>query len=150
MADHELTPLGRLVEDARTQSLGISAREAARRAGISSARWRQVVTGFQPKAGGTVPVNPTARTVIAMALAVDVDPTAALEAAGQEINPRAVESLVADVRRRMVASLDDTGPADGLVDEVERIRGLRSIPPGDRIRMVRALVALYEEQAQAC
>lgn len=34
-----------------------------------------------------------------------------------------------------------------LADEIDRIRGMKGIPPADRIRMVRALVDLYEEEA---
>ena len=36
---------------------------------------------------------------------------------------------------------------DGLADEIERIRKMTSISPADRIRMIRALMDLYEEQA---
>ncbi|WP_173057086.1 helix-turn-helix domain-containing protein [Phytohabitans houttuyneae] len=77
----QLTDVGKILEDAR-ESLRLSKREAARRAGISEGRWRQVVTGVQKAGNVTVPVNPRASTVSAMAQAVGVDPALALRAAG--------------------------------------------------------------------
>lgn len=41
-------------------------------------------------------------------------------------------------------------PANGnLADEIERISDLRGITPGDRIRMIKALVKVYREQTEA-
>ncbi len=82
-ARDELTPLGRLLEDAR-ESLRISKREAARRADISEGRWRQITIGHQKAGDVTIPVNPRRNTVTAMARAVGVDPAKAQLAAGME------------------------------------------------------------------
>jgi hypothetical protein len=80
MADEDLTDLGAYIEAARG---GMSKREAARRAGISEGRWRQVVTGKQKAGGGVVvPANPRRETVIAMARAVGADANEALRRAG--------------------------------------------------------------------
>lgn len=82
MAEESLTPLGELIEHARGS---LSKREAARRAGISEGRWRQIVTGQQKAGGGiVVPANPRRETVIAMAEAVGVDVDKALRRAGME------------------------------------------------------------------
>lgn len=132
MTEASGAPLGDLLERARKE-LGISGREAARRAGISDGRWRQVIRGE------SVP----ARTVVAMALAVEVDPAAALNAAGLTTSPEGVAALVSDARRRSVEPR--TAPA-GLVAEIERIKGM-SLDPSDKIRIVTALLDLYQEKA---
>lgn len=77
----DLSPLGELLEDARKR-LDLSKREAARRAGFSETRWRQIVTGWQDPANRTTPANPPARTVAAAARAVGIDVQEALRAAG--------------------------------------------------------------------
>ncbi|GAA2696318.1 helix-turn-helix domain-containing protein [Actinoplanes palleronii] len=142
-----LTPLGDLLEKARSEVLRISVREAARRARISDTRWHQVVTGKQRKAGADVPVNPTDRTVIAMASAVGVDPGDALEAAGFI---RLSDEHVAAILRETEEPKPSVADASrSLVDEIERIRNLRGVSPDDKIRMIRALVDLHEERAAA-
>lgn len=137
--------LGRLLEEARTGVLRISTREAARRARLSDTRWHQVVTGVQRKAGAEVPVNPTARTVVAMAQAVGVDPAEALKAAGKEgVSAESIAAMLEEILRPAAADAPDAG---SLVDQIERIRHLRGITPDDKIRMVKALVDLHEERA---
>lgn len=86
--DQPLTTLGLLLEEAR-ERLSLSKREAARIAGISEGRWRQVVTGIQKAGAVNVPVNPRRNTVTAMATAVRVDQAQALKAAGLEPLPSA-------------------------------------------------------------
>lgn len=148
-----LTALGALVEHARAE-LRISAREAARRAGISPTRWRQVVTGSQVKRGRAVPVNPTARTVVGMALAVHADPTAALTAAGLEV-PANLELLIADVRgevrgRETVAPgpvIDlSAGDHERLNTEIARIERMR-LPELAKLAMLEALIRAWERYA---
>lgn len=139
-----LTPLGRLLEKARVEVLRISTREAARRARLSDTRWRQVVTGIQRKSGADVPVNPTDRTVIAMASAVGVDPDDALEAAGYiRLGPAGIATIL---REQEGPKPEASGGQTSLADEIERIRNLRGISPKDKIRMVNALIDLHEEQ----
>lgn len=140
-----LTPLGQLLETARTQVLRISGRKAALRAGISEARWRQVVTGVQMRGGTDVGARPTDRTVVAMALAVGVNPADALMAAGLPVED--VDALVADIQAE--SSAEPSHPADAMADEVERIGQLSGISARDRIRMVKALIDLYEEETSA-
>lgn len=62
----EPPPEGRLITAALKQS-GLSAREAARRAGISEVRWRQIAGGFQTVSGQHIPVTGPADTVARMA-----------------------------------------------------------------------------------
>lgn len=78
--DDDLTPHGRLIEEARGS---LSKRAAAQLAGISEGRWRQIVTGVQKAGGGVeIPVNPRPETLVAMAEAVGADVGRVLEAAG--------------------------------------------------------------------
>ena len=67
--DQPLTPLGQLLEAGRERA-SLSKRAAAKLAGISEGRWRQVVTGIQKAGDVNVPVNPRRNTVTAMANAV--------------------------------------------------------------------------------
>lgn len=78
-ANTTLSALGVLLEQHRGS---LSKRQAARRAGISEGRWRQIVTGQQKAGGVVIPVNPRKDTVIAMAEAVGADVSDALVAAG--------------------------------------------------------------------
>ena len=95
MSDDGLTPHGRLLETAREQ-LGYSKRRAAAEAGISEARWRQIVTGIRRAGGGvTLPVNPRPETLASMARAVDVQPDVVLRAAGLDAPP----TLVVETKR---------------------------------------------------
>ncbi len=147
----DLTPLGAALERARAE-LRISQREAARRAGISPTRWRHVVVGFQIKAGRRVPANPTARTVVAMALAVLLDPADALTAAGLAV-PADLGALVADVRGEMRGSAQaaaagpviDLSAADHerLHTEIARIERMR-LPESAKLTMLEALIRAWE------
>jgi hypothetical protein len=145
--DQDLTPLGKLLEHARSEVLHLSAREAARRAGISPTRWSQVVTGHAWRGGVRMPIRSTMRTVVAMALAVQVDPAEALEVAGMPASPQAIEAVVSDLQARRDPPAEEPPDTGSLVDEIERIKNLRGISPKDKIRMVRAIVDLYEESA---
>jgi transcriptional regulator with XRE-family HTH domain len=102
-----LTPLGKLLEDAR-KVLGLSKREAARRSGYSEGRWRQVVTGLQNTKDVNTPSNPKSSTVAAMARAVGVDVDEALRVAGLDATPGAGASTPGDpIRRVMLSELPD-------------------------------------------
>jgi hypothetical protein len=80
----EPTPEGKLIDDAAALA-DISIREAARRAGISYGRWRQIAKGFQNISPGVfAPVRDApAKTIAKMARAVNVSPEQ-LVAAGRE------------------------------------------------------------------
>jgi hypothetical protein len=67
-------PEGRLIA-AAADRLDLSIREAARRAGISYGRWRQIVTGYQNVSPGVfAPVHAPAKTLAKMAAVVGVTP----------------------------------------------------------------------------
>jgi transcriptional regulator with XRE-family HTH domain len=147
VTDRDLTQLGALLESAR-EALGLSMRTVAERAGVSSGRWHQVVTGRQQKGDRLMPVNPKSRTVVAMSVAVAVDPAEALSAAGIEMTPDEITKLVDDVRRELAqrnsADAAPTVPAN-LADEVKRI-GALDLSADERLEIIRTVVALYEQQ----
>lgn len=61
----------------------LSMREAARRAGISEGRWRQVEAGYQNVGGGlTAPVTPRPETLAAMCRVIGADISEALQLMG--------------------------------------------------------------------
>lgn len=84
MPDDPLTDLGVLLEQGRGR---LSVRQAAKRAGFSEGRWRQIVTGVEKRGHGIrVPTNPSRRLVIAAAEAVGVDVNEALRRAGMPVD----------------------------------------------------------------
>jgi len=80
----DLSALGELLEAAR-ESLGLSKRQAAERAGISEVRWRQIVTRVPD---GQQAPRPRRNNLIRMAQAVGVDPDRALTVAGFALLPK--------------------------------------------------------------
>jgi transcriptional regulator with XRE-family HTH domain len=106
----------------------LSAREAARRAGISEGRWRQIASGYQVVSAGVyAPVRGPAQTLARMAAVVGVTP-AQLSRAGR---PDAAKALAA-------------GPADaGVVHELlQRVREMNS----EQARELLATIALELSQ----
>jgi transcriptional regulator with XRE-family HTH domain len=112
-ADRALTELGDALEDAR-KVLGISQREAARRAGISATTWANLVRGAaRRKSGGVLvllPSRPEDDTVISAGTAVGLMPADVLamcrEAARTEppkvdLSGVSTEDLLAEVRQRI-------------------------------------------------
>ena len=102
-------PLGEYLRDARGR---MSIREAARRAGISESRWRQVEAGVQKVAGAIeVPVHPRAETIVAMCKAISADVGRGLELAGHDpqhyawlVQPE-TQAMPKDVRHGWFAGL---------------------------------------------
>lgn len=91
----EQPPEGRLIADA-ADHMNLSIREAARRAGISYGRWRQIVTGYQNISPGSfAPVHAPAKTLARMAAVVGVT-SDQMETQGQR--PDAAEFMRQDVR----------------------------------------------------
>ena len=104
--------------------------------------------------GEEVPVNPKARTVIAAALAVQIEPADALAAAGIAA-PVDLSLLVGDVRAEMDAQPRSTRVAvaglstddhDRLNREIARIEGMR-LPESAKLTMLEALMRAWERYA---
>ncbi|SDI50058.1 Transcriptional regulator, contains XRE-family HTH domain [Actinokineospora alba] len=83
--EHSSWPLGPFLNEARI-ARKLTQKAAAARANLSRTAWQQLESG--QRADGN-PVRPKATTVIAAAMAVDADPTRALELAG--LDPSAFE-----------------------------------------------------------
>lgn len=111
-------PLGPALQAARLRA-GISARAAAKRAGISSGRWYQLETGVQKSKGHEIPIGTTASTVAAVARAVNWDIREALKVAGfdeRDYSPSTPltpaqalsnDELLAEIRRRLIGVRND-------------------------------------------
>ena len=83
--------------EAARKSLGLSKRAAAKRAGISEGRWRQITVGHMRVGGVEVPVNTKPETLEAMARAVSGEP----RAASGTIEDYSDDELVKDISRRL-------------------------------------------------
>jgi hypothetical protein len=99
----EQPPEGKLIEDA-AGNLDLSIREAARRAGLSYGRWRQIVKGYQNVSPGVYAQvrNAPAKTVARMAAVVGVAPEQ-METEGQR--PDVAEVMRRNARARVAPPL---------------------------------------------
>ena len=132
-------PLGPALKRARERK-NLSQRAAAKRAGISDGRWRQLESGYQENKGQRIPISTTPRTVAAAARAVGWNVDEALDVAGFEPikeDPPAtngrhlladvpIDDLLAEIRRRVVsvrAADDSQGwpPPHLRVDDPDKI-----------------------------
>ncbi len=82
--------IGRVLWEARNR-LGISKREAARRAGLSEGAWRHLEAGKKIVNRTAVDPNPRNENLVAAARAVEVRPELLFEMAGRELPPGLVE-----------------------------------------------------------
>lgn len=92
------TSFGALLQSGR-QKAGLSVRRAAKAAGISEARWRQLERGYQSSGSAKIPANPKADTVVKAADAVGVDADEALAAAGIDADSEKVRDLAGHADR---------------------------------------------------
>lgn len=99
MTEHPYaSPEGLLIKRAQTAAR-LSQRAAAKRAGLSEARWRQLVAGFQLVSRTKVPVRSPDETLARMARAVGVT-AEQLAAAGREGAATALRESEAEAARR--------------------------------------------------
>jgi transcriptional regulator with XRE-family HTH domain len=130
----EPQPEGKLIMDARKRAR-LSGREAARRAGISEGRWRQIVNGYMVVTKGVYSpvVGAPADTVARMAQSVDVTPEQ-LEEAGRADAAEELKKLNAGAR----------AVADHVPDDLDRrIARLKADPR--KLRQLERIVDLVEE-----
>lgn len=119
----EPPPWGALIT-AALASEGISAREAARRAGLSEGRWRQITAGYQVVSPGVYAhVRGPAATLARMAAVVGITP-AQLMSAGR------------DDAAKVLAGRLDRKPADD--EMLERIKAMDT----DQARELLATIAM--------
>ncbi len=123
----EPPPWGNAITTARKRA-GLSAREAARRAGISEGRWRQITGGYQVVSPGVyAQVRGPAATVAKMAAVVGVTPeelrTAGRADAGQELARQQQRSHGEEMLERVRAL--DTSQARELLATIAMQLGVR-------------------------
>ena len=134
MADRpEPPPWGTLIAAALRRA-GLSAREAARRAGISEGRWRQITGGYQVVSPGVyAPVRGPAGTVARMAAVAGVSP-AQLRAAGRDdaaelLARQPEEQPAGDQLLERVRAMDPEQARELLAAIAQQLGGI-SFPPG--------------------
>lgn len=134
------TAEGRLIADAATRR-NISARKAAAQAGMSDARFRHLVNGYQPVGQGQyVPVVAPATTLARMALAVGVNARQLLEA-GRADAAAELDKL----NKPEAAPAEDPGATDDLDYEITMIQR-SSLPQGAKRAMIRELHRVRNRQ----
>jgi transcriptional regulator with XRE-family HTH domain len=127
-------PEGELITDARKRAR-LSGREAARRAGISEGRWRQIVNGYMVVTKGVYSpvVGAPADTIARMAQSVDVTPEQ-LETVGRADAAEELRKLNTDAR----------AAADQTPDDLDRRLARIKADPKNRRRLEK-IVDLVEE-----
>lgn len=119
----EQWPVGQRIRQAR-EELGISAREAARRAGIGDGTWRYMEIGYETKRGQRFPVKPTPVTLAKIARAVEIEPRELFVLAGIR-DSESVDSRGST--KSATRELDLSGLDDEDLDQLETlILGLRA------------------------
>lgn len=114
----------RIIDAAQKSAVpAMSMREAAKRAGMSDGRWRQIVKGYQGTGTGRIPVVAPDDTLARMALVVGVTDSQ-LEDAGRPGAADVLRRLLADSEQPDVELADV--PIDRLLGEIRRrVTGVR-------------------------
>lgn len=141
----DTTPLGELIEQAREEK-GLSKREAARRAGISEGRWRQVVSGQQKSGNVTIRVNPRPATIVAMARAVGVDEKKAMDAAGYT---SWIPQFAPAVEHVDAIDVPADDPVEALIEEIYANAHMPEERKQELVRLIRRAEAQREAELRA-
>jgi len=146
----EQPPEGKLIADAAGR-MNLSIREAARRAGISYGRWRQITAGYQNVSPGSyAAVHAPAQTLARMAAVVGVTPDE-LTAAGREDAAKELDEIT---RRAPVAAVPDAPGEADVISLMERMVYVRADPLEVKVwetegfskaERARVIVALWEK-----
>ncbi len=150
----EQPPEGRLIADAADR-LDLSIREAARRAGISYGRWRQIVMGYQNVSPGSyAAVHAPAKTVAKMARVVGVTPAQLTEAGREDAAAILAELTVpepATPESSPETGAEPAGSAEDIGDAVVTILRARQGEPGvwADLRDYLAGAGLFNDAAEA-
>lgn len=142
-------PEGKLIKRALAAS-GITQREAARRAGISDTRWRQIVSGYQAVGGTKASFRSPDETLARMAYVVAVTPEQ-LEEAGREGAANALRVL-----EERQAELASALPADAQARVEERWLMLEAVlrqaqvglNPAEHDRLLQRITVFFEQNPE--
>jgi hypothetical protein len=136
----EQTPEGRLIADAMKR-LNISARKAAEQAGMSDARWRHIVNGYQPLGRGeNTHVSAPAVTLARMALVTGVSADE-LRAVGRADAADELTNLT-PMKTVEINGLDEVADLDFEIGMIER----SDLPRGMKNAMIREAQRLRRQQ----
>ena len=106
--------VGQTLREARLR-LGISMREAARRAGLSDGAWRHLEAGEKVSYGTTILPNPRPENLIAAAKAVDLNPAVLFDKANRNL-PEEYKYLASPRPEELTTDDGRSIPLDGLSD----------------------------------
>lgn len=135
---------GRLIEEA-VKADGRSVRQLAPLAGISDARWRHIVKGYQPTGGGRWnEAKAPAQTLARMAYLLGIDPDE-LDAAGRPDAAQALAGVQAARERHPQPPTPATispaaGPASG--DEIDMVYRSQSMTAEEKLEAIRKVLHL--------
>jgi len=145
----EQRPEGKLIADALARLVPkLSQREAARRAGLSETRWRQIVQGYQRLQDGVrAPVVAPAETLARMAMAVGVAEKE-LDEAGRDDAGRALAGMSARMSEPVMPARPRrlTGPG---LDESLDVLLVRAQMQRERLTEMTADLERQEHEAMA-
>jgi transcriptional regulator with XRE-family HTH domain len=126
-------PREALLLDAARRRASLSIREAAKRAGMSDARWRQIATGYQRVGGQEIPVRAPADTLARMAQVLGLTPEE-LERVGRDD--------AAEVLAEISPIAQSSENAHGYSPPVEAVyQILASLPPDAQQAVIRRLAS---------
>ncbi|MCF3960342.1 hypothetical protein L1885_01385 [Streptomyces fuscigenes] len=114
-------------------------REAAKRAGMSDARWRQISSGYQTVSGEQIPVTGPAETVARMSQVVGVT-AEELQRAGRDDAAAALEEITP------LPQPDTASAFSPPVDAVYQL--LAALPPEAQDEVLRRLAREHPNAAQ--
>lgn len=97
--------VGKKITEARTK-LGISKRQAAQRAGISEAWWRQLENGWVMKNGHRAPITIPVETIGQMTWVVGINPVTLLDELREAGYPATEEELLRGVITARVKTMN--------------------------------------------
>lgn len=141
-------PEGALLQE-RLQKDGRSVRQIASQAGISDARWRQIVKGWMKQSGGAVvPVIAPAATLARMAVAVGISYRELIDV-GREDAAEAlrVEATAPPMRTNHGGSVSSLSSHRAEPDEIDLIYQ-SSLPAREKLLLIRKVLML-RAQAEA-
>jgi hypothetical protein len=131
-----------------TEQAGRSVRQLAKAAGMSEARWRQILKGEMSVSGQTVEVVAPADTLARMGYVLQTPPNA-FRRAGREDAAKALERIVAAAERGSSAvPLPVTGATGDQADEIDMIYASTTMSAKEKLLRIRQVLQL-RAQAEA-
>jgi len=131
MENESRTPEAALLEGLRTAQYKLTQKAAAKKAGITESRWRQVVGGYQPSKDGAprVRVVAPAQTIARMAYAVDAKPQQLKDAGRQDAAVELAEILASNPTDQSLPAVEALPRPDEMAKQVrEHVGTILDLP----------------------